>query len=764
MRTSVKRKRIVSACLAAVFALSLTACGKKTVKEEVPELVETTVTNESYRPVVRGNVGDVTIIPARAVPRSYGQYFEKAQSVSEIYVNLGDYVEEGDKIASADTTELDEKLKALRKSKTGLEEEIEQVKEKYELDRKHLEYEKKACEEMNDTEGAAEKQKEINLLDENTDYHVDQLENQITSVSSDIQTANSDRDKLILYATHSGYVTYKFNMVESNAIAAYQNVAMISDYDDVYIEAETVSLQKFGKYRTADRMVALYNGKKYEASEDVYSSVANSYATSTGKYPRVRFSVSEADIKLGDVVPILIYPFYHENVLIVGNDSIRNDGDNKYVFVEGENGSMEKRLVEVGYSDSINTEIISGLEEGEKVYYLSDSLKPLKYEEVNVAREDYVQYSTSNTSALISTNVDVYSAPNSGTFKDYDVPGNKYVEEGVTLFTLEVKYSDAERLEEQQIIDQTRKQHDQTVKANEARLEELDKAIIEADKAEAPVATDTDAVRDSLYKKEKLEIEKKLLMLEIQNEQASYEATIDELTEQYNKEQRIIDNGGIVAVYSKRAGNVVMPNYEQSWEVGIMEGVSLLAIEYGEADKLIVKTDRNASASNDDNFTKKKGLPRPGTPLIFSDGSNEYTGTCIANIGDDPSDNIYYLEERDGHATITTCLGNIYHNIGTGYFAKADDEKVQADSSKYSISYEVISVKDAIVIPKDCIYSEKKTSGSGSNYFVWVKDGDELIKHYIEYEPEYSDRDKALILSGLEEGDIIVLEEKEVEK
>ena len=91
-------KRALPLCLALTMTLSLAGCGKKKVKETIPELKETTVTNESYRPVTRGNVGDFVVMPARVVPRAYGQFFDKSQEVSEIYVDIGDYVEKGDKI------------------------------------------------------------------------------------------------------------------------------------------------------------------------------------------------------------------------------------------------------------------------------------------------------------------------------------------------------------------------------------------------------------------------------------------------------------------------------------------------------------------------------------------------------------------------------------------------------------------------------------------------------------------------------------------
>ncbi|MBR1675513.1 MAG: hypothetical protein IJ703_11235 [Eubacterium sp.] len=763
-------KRALPLCLALSMSFSLAGCGKKKDKEIVPELKETTVTNESYRPVTRGNVGDFIIMPARVVPRSYGQFYNKAQDISEIYYDIGDYVEKGDKVASADTTEIDETIKEFNRSISDLEREIEQYKKSSDLTLEYLEYEKKACLDMGDTAGAEAKEKEIETEKENRSYRLTQYEKSEDNFYTELNQAKEDREKLVLYATHSGYVTYKMNLADGSHRESYENVIMISDYEDIYVEAETVTINKFGKYRSAAKMEAMIDGKKYKVEEDVFSTAANNYAVSTEKYPRVRFKIEGASYKLGDVIPIFIYMYCHEDVLMVGNDSIRNDGNDKYVFVAGEEDEMEKRMVEVGYSDSIYTEIISGLEEGENVYYLSDSLKPIKYEEVTVGRSNYVQYEYSDSAEMISTKSDIYSMPVNGKFLDYEVAGNKFVESDVMLFQAKASVSDAELLDKRQNIEQTKKQHEKTVEEENKRLEELNQALENVGKEPAPAATDTDAIRDSLYKKERLELEKEMLLIEMEEEQDSYDSTIDALYEEYNKLSNIADNDGIVSVYSKREGivrffdNDYYRHYYYS-SGDTQKGTPLMAIEYGDADKLLVKTVRNTGGSDNEDYTKRHTVARPGTKLYITGGGKELTGECIGNIGDNADSKVYYIEELDGHIYITSCPETIYHDIGTGYFARIDnvDMSEAAEFGKaVSITFETVSMKNAIVIPKDCVYTEK--ASGGTVYYVWVKEGNDLTKRFIDYVPDYSSNDSALILGGLSEGEVIVKEEKEAGK
>ena len=237
--------------------------------------------------------------------------------------------------------------------------------------------------------------------------------------------------------------------------------------------------------------------------------------------------------------------------------------------------------------------------------------------------------------------------------------------------------------------------------------------------------------------------------------------------EEYNKLRNIADNDGVVSVYSKRAGIVrYFDNdyygryYYNSNE--LQKGTPLMAIEYGEADKILVKTIRNTSSSDNEDYTKRRTVARPGTKLYITSGGKELTGECIGNIGDNADNKVYYIEERDGHIYITSCPESIYHDIGTGYFARIDNADMTELGKATSIRFETVSMKDAIVIPKDCVYTEK--ASSGTVYYVWVKEGDDLTKRFIDYIPDYSSNDSALVLGGLSEGEVIVKEEKEAGK
>ena len=56
-----------------------------------------------------------------------------------------------------------------------------------------------------------------------------------------------------------------------------------------------------------------------------------------------------------------------ENVLTVPSTAIQQRGNEKYVLLLAEGDKTVERIVKTGLSDSMNTAILSGLQEGEKV-------------------------------------------------------------------------------------------------------------------------------------------------------------------------------------------------------------------------------------------------------------------------------------------------------------------------------------------------------------------------------------------------------------
>ncbi|MDY6912372.1 MAG: efflux RND transporter periplasmic adaptor subunit [Chloroflexota bacterium] len=72
-------------------------------------------------------------------------------------------------------------------------------------------------------------------------------------------------------------------------------------------------------------------------------------------------------VRAGMTASIEIVILKEENVLLVPSQAIKRSGQNRVVEVVIGEGETEERIVETGSSDAMRTEILSGLEEGEKI-------------------------------------------------------------------------------------------------------------------------------------------------------------------------------------------------------------------------------------------------------------------------------------------------------------------------------------------------------------------------------------------------------------
>ena len=168
MRIGQKLKRQLGFLMSVLCAVSLVACGTKYA--DAPALLEPVSGTESYREVSVGDVGDLKIAYGSIVPTEHAVFWTTQVSVAEVLVDVGDYVEAGQVVATAD-------LEAAQKAKQDLEEarsllvqkrELEVQKQQLTIQKLNL---KQAGEnQLGDSDSAAKTGKEIETEQENANY------------------------------------------------------------------------------------------------------------------------------------------------------------------------------------------------------------------------------------------------------------------------------------------------------------------------------------------------------------------------------------------------------------------------------------------------------------------------------------------------------------------------------------------------------------------------------------------------------------------
>ena len=183
-----------------------------------------------------------------------------------------------------------------------------------------------------------------------------------------------------------------------------------------------------------------------------------------------------------------------EDVLYVGNDSIYEDDQGSFVYVK--NGEQrEQRYIETGVSDTVNTEVISGLSEGEKVYYTSEAAWPDAYEEYTVsAPTNYDSMFYTNRYAIADTMRINYTSPYEGTIQEICVSNGDYVQKGDVLLKVRTNEGSAKLAEMRSGIEDMKENRTKAVQAHENTLRSLQQEKQAALTAgQTPLATGTDA-------------------------------------------------------------------------------------------------------------------------------------------------------------------------------------------------------------------------------------------------------------------------------
>lgn len=472
-----KRKTI--AWLMAGLVL-LSGCG---ARQDVPELIEPVVNNESFRPVEYGSVAKTEIEIADVVPEEYCHFMQKASKISEICVDIGQYVEKGDIIAKIDVSEfqreLDGKREELALQSTNYSYQEKIYKEQIQIQK----YKKEDFVNQGDKKAANQCDTEIKVLKENQRYDKMLYEHKVTMLEEEIAELSELTEDGTIQAEYSGYVTYVKNLAQSDRVGAYENIVIISDYNQLHLELmQDISSSFYVQYigKIYNQIYTIIDGEQRDVEVYSHSNQELVAIQSAGSYPRIRLDVENLDknATIGDKIPVYFTNADKEAVLRIGTDSLYNENDTYFVYVK--NGEdKEKREIQIGYQGESYVEVTDGLEEGEWVYYSSNAIMPEKYEEYIVEKQEFAP--TNGEFGL--KGADTYTQVYSYTIEEDAVVESVYfserdqVKKGDLICVLKTSGSSAQMKEIQQNMSDQSDDYESRLEAFDAQIKDLDKQI-----------------------------------------------------------------------------------------------------------------------------------------------------------------------------------------------------------------------------------------------------------------------------------------------
>ena len=296
-------------------------------------------------------------------------------------VDEGDIIFEGEELAKLDDEMLLEELEELRSSIEDARDlyEYELLKHHYTYENIKIEKERAEYNYINESEGRKPDQltyeQRLLILDEQkaqADFDLSQKEDEL----NDLQKEYEDRskqftDKLEIVAPYDCLITSVLAR-EGYGVNANQEIIEIIDFNSIIIRADLPEVDK-NKIKE-DMEVNIYFDAYPDniAKGNIFRIGQIPINTGAGTFYEIFIEFTDLqDLEIANIyglnaeIEIIISGV--ENILMVPIDYVYSEGDENYVYIITGGETIEKIYVEIGISDLSYIEIISGLNEGDRI-------------------------------------------------------------------------------------------------------------------------------------------------------------------------------------------------------------------------------------------------------------------------------------------------------------------------------------------------------------------------------------------------------------
>lgn len=320
-----KIRKIAALSAAALLTLSASGCYFFPAEEELldpPTIAPDEVTYSTYTAKLKTIENTVTVTGYLKSETEKECYFtDYTGQVKNIYVNAGDFVNEGDLIADMNTGALEYKL------------EIQKLK----VQKAQLTYNA-------------------------TGSQADKLQLEIEQNTLAMYQAEYDGSQIL--APMSGQVSYVYDLEPGTEMDPYKVLARVADPEALYVNAEFAESITFKK---GDKVIITVADVEYEGTISYSPDEAREAGDKNGNALYATFDNEKpAFAYLGSLADIKKVKASSENAIVIPKHLVKSDGDRSYVQIFADGEKIEVDVV-TGITNATEIEIISGLKEGDQV-------------------------------------------------------------------------------------------------------------------------------------------------------------------------------------------------------------------------------------------------------------------------------------------------------------------------------------------------------------------------------------------------------------
>lgn len=354
------RHRIWTGILLSGVLLLLTACADK--KSEEPQILPVTDTEEEAYAVTTAEYGDVIAnlnVPCKYVSTQEQEFSfpTDGRRIANVNVKQGDYVLEGQILASLEVQDLEERIVQQEYEVKHLELEVAQMKELFAFDldsAQTLFYY---------TKQSAQDKKELNRKQEELRERyrpvIADLEDSLTVKNAYLQQYRRELEEGRLVSEISGQVTFCKKNLPDTYSKKDEVLFVVSDREACFFYTEEI--EEKNEFTSGKPITVSYRDSQGEHQYGVFP--AGQEAWENGMY----FQLDTEEIpEIGTDGKLNVELGRKEHVLCVLAEAVHQSDKGEFVYLVRD-GVLEMRYVTVGLKGDVLAEIVDGLEAGDMI-------------------------------------------------------------------------------------------------------------------------------------------------------------------------------------------------------------------------------------------------------------------------------------------------------------------------------------------------------------------------------------------------------------
>lgn len=362
------------------LALILVAgCGESTKETGVPakELVEAKTDLPQLVTVSVGDISKSEYYDGEINPSMQELQFPRRGTFWEYRVLLGDTVEKGQLIAVTQP-EYEDQIEDLTEKIDGLKTEYNNTIINYENElatnawragqlRDVIEMMNPEMEGFDDICISFELMlSEGEKIEVQKEQYMETAQKEIAFQEEKLARMQAKNESNVITAPEGGTITYLADLKVGDSVGVNSYPIVLADTSKVLVQCEYINKSEM---ELMEFSYAVKDGKRYELRYVPYEDGEYERKNAKGEGVYTFFEVINADesIQFGEDIKVITVEEHRENALLLPTDCIHRKDGKPFVYLDND-GNKESVFIEIGIADDFNTEVLSGLQEGDKIY------------------------------------------------------------------------------------------------------------------------------------------------------------------------------------------------------------------------------------------------------------------------------------------------------------------------------------------------------------------------------------------------------------